>query len=191
MFLGGPLARCHHNKGRKPFQNAYFVLVQERKTRTSKGHTGVGWGGVGDQMSVALQLPSPLLRADPLQSPSGLTHGVSDREPICDAGCSQGDQKIEAKSTLSPNPNLQVLFFFEQASHSSSCSQSIIFPVGRREGLCPSTSGISEEAKRKLTHSDWVPGASSTEPVNRKLQVHSAGHPGVGWFVLQPFGSFR
>lgn len=63
---------------------------------------------------MALQLPSPLLRADPLQSPSGLTHGVSDREPICDAGCSQGDQKIEAKSTLSPNPNLQVLFFLNR-----------------------------------------------------------------------------
>ena len=140
-----------------------------------------------------LQLSSPLPKADPLKSQSGLAHGVSGWEPMWAEGCSQGDQKIEAKSTSSAQtPTCKFLFcfvlFFEQPSHSSSRSQRIIFPVGRREGLCPSTSGISEEAERKLTHAERVPGASRTELVNRKLQVHSMGHPGVFWFVLlQPF----
>lgn len=103
----------------------------------------------------------------------------------------RGTKRLRPSQPHRPRPQLEsfcFVLFFEQPSHSSSRSQRIIFPVGRREGLCPSTSGISEEAERKLTHAERVPGASRTELVNRKLQVHSVGHPGVFWFVLlQPF----
>lgn len=98
-----------------------------------------------------------------------------------------GAQKVQATSTLVSNPNMQVCFS-EQLSHSSSCSLCIIFPVSRRRSLCPSTSGISEEANGKLTHTELVPGASYTEPVNRKLQVHSAG---ILWSLLLCLAAMR
>ena len=62
----------------KPFKNAQlFILVQERETWKAKDTQQVGWGS--GAFAFAAAFPAPY--ADPLKSPSVLSHRVSDCDP--------------------------------------------------------------------------------------------------------------